>query len=179
MGIDHRTSQTRRRAGVSHLPTVRQSLCGVALAIAAASSALGAGQSAAAPVPVPPPNMKPAPAPAPLRHDPIDGFVGRTYDSVAVLGGVIPGGGPLVVSFGPQRRIGLSAGCNQHGGRASMAGDRLTIGPMISTMMACPGPRGGADRWLTSFTSTPITWRAFGPVLILQGPHETVVLTQR
>lgn len=143
------------------------------------TSLLGAGQAAAAPTPIPPPQPRPAPAPPPRLPNAIDGFAGQTYESVAIIGGVIPGGQKLVVVFGPRGRIGLNAGCNQHAGTASMAGGQLRIGRLASTMMACPGPRAGADRWLASFTSVPLTWRAFGPVLVLSSPRQTVVLVRR
>ncbi|MFW0796848.1 META domain-containing protein [Gordonia sp. CPCC 205515] len=146
---------------------------------AVAMSVLGVGAAAAAPTPVPPPNLKPAPVPPHRTPNAIDGFTGQTYESVAVIGGTIPGGQKLVVAFGPRGRIGLNAGCNQHAGTASMAGDQLRIGQLVSTMMACPGPRAGADRWLASFTSVPLTWRAAGPVLILSSPRQTVILIRR
>ncbi|MGV9712051.1 META domain-containing protein [Gordonia sp. NPDC003424] len=181
--FDHRTfSPARTAAPAVARPASRTSTsratAGLVGAIALAASVLGAGQSAAAPAPVAPPNMKPAPISPHRLPNAIDGFAGRTYESVAVFGGVIPGGGPLRLAFGRQGALGLTAGCNQHVGRGSITGDQLRIGRLASTMMACPGPRADADRWLTTFVSVPLTLHAIGPVLTLSSPRQTVILVE-
>lgn len=164
---------------LSGSPSVRI-LLGVATLVVAALTTTGPGLSAAAPAPIPPAPIRPAPAPPPTEPGGLSPLLAdTTFTSVGVVGGAIPGGGPLTVTFGRDQRVGLDAGCNQHGGRATTVGDRLRIGSLISTMMACPSPRSGADRWLARFASEPLTWHRVGPVLALSSPRQTVILTER
>jgi len=37
-------------------------------------------------------------------------------------------------------RVGGNGGCNQYGGGITIAGERLSFGQLVSTMMACPSP---------------------------------------
>ncbi|MBL8588588.1 MAG: META domain-containing protein [Methylobacteriaceae bacterium] len=54
----------------------------------------------------------------------------------APLGG--SGGRTPTLRFGPQGRLTGDGGCNRFSGAWRVAGDRLTIGPLAATMMACP-----------------------------------------
>ncbi|WAC55677.1 META domain-containing protein [Gordonia sp. SL306] len=134
-------------------------------------SAFGIAAASAAPAPAPMPRPLPQTLPGML--------VGKSYSSVAVLGGVIPGGGPMTVHFERPDRISLGAGCNRHLGTATISSDQVRIHTLVSTRMACPGPRAGADQWLETFTSVPLTWRAFGPALVLSSPRQTVALVEQ
>ncbi|AZG44675.1 META domain-containing protein [Gordonia insulae] len=145
--------------------------------LALIAAILGATPATAVPAPRPPAPIRPLPVPPP--GDPLTPLTGKTYASVAVVGGAIPGGGPMTISFASDHRVGLGAGCNRHLGTVTVAGDQLRVRAPISTMMACPPPRSGADSWLTTFTSVPLTWRAVGPVLTLSSPRQTVVLVER
>ncbi|MFW0785012.1 META domain-containing protein [Gordonia sp. CPCC 206044] len=171
---DHPMSGPRHdRVGRSGLRRFRarltMMLAGMIMTVAAIS---GAGSADAAP-------MRPAPAPPVVPSEPFALLVGKTYSSVAVVGGMVPGGGPVRVSFGPRHSVGLNAGCNQHVGTARMAPRQLIVGRLAATRMACPGPRAGADRWLTTFTSVPLDWRLVGPVLSLSSPRHTVILVEQ
>lgn len=147
---------------------------GVALAVPALITA----PAAAAPAPLPPAPIRPAPVPPVVPDDPYTLLADRTYSSVTVIGGSIPGGGPLVVAFDDTRRVGMDAGCNSHAGGVTVTGDELRIHRLASTMMACPPPRADADDWLARFASVPLTWHVFGPVLTLSSPLQTVVLLE-
>ncbi|MCH5642677.1 MULTISPECIES: META domain-containing protein [unclassified Gordonia (in: high G+C Gram-positive bacteria)] len=109
-------------------------------------------------------------APAPL--------LGKHYSSTAVTGTPIPGGGPLVIDFPSAGRIALTAGCNRHIGSVRIEGSTMRIGPLMSTRMACPGPRAGADAWLANFTKAPLNWYSVGQALVLTGPTNQVLLTE-
>ncbi|MCF3939508.1 MULTISPECIES: META domain-containing protein [Gordonia] len=139
---------------------------------------LVAGPVAAAPAPVPPAPIRPAPVPPLPLDDPYALLAGRTYTSVTVIGGTIPGGGPVVIGFDNAHRVGMDAGCNSHAGSVAVTGDRLRIGRLASTMMACPPPRADADEWLARFTSVPLVWRVIGPILTLSSPVHTVILLE-
>ncbi|MEE4024631.1 META domain-containing protein [Gordonia sp. PKS22-38] len=164
-------------------PKARGSLRSVLLAVAFVAliaPVVGIGAATAAPVPVPPAPIRPAPVPPVLPDDPYTLLAGNSYSSIGVIGGAIPGGGPLTVTFAEdERRVGLDAGCNQHAGAVTVNVDQLRIDRLASTMMACPAPRSEADGWLTRFTSVPLTWRVLGPVLALSSPVQTVVLVEQ
>ncbi|GAB86509.1 META domain-containing protein [Gordonia rubripertincta] len=106
-------------------------------------------------------------------------FVGKSYSSTAVTGPQIPGGGPLQLTFTAANRISLFAGCNRHVGEMTVEGSVLRVGSLASTMMACPGPRAGADEWITALTSEPLTWYSVGHALVLSGPGTQVLLTEK
>lgn len=178
---DHVIPRLRMRSlGQTARTGTARILLGVVTLVAAAATTAEPGLAAAALAPIPPAPIRPAPAPPPPPAGGLSPLLANTtFGSVGVAGGAIPGGGPLTITFGPNPHVGLDAGCNQHGGRATTVGDQLLIGSLISTMMACPPPRSGADRWLARFTSVPLRWHRVGPVLTLSSPRQTVILTER
>ena len=50
--------------------------------------------------------------------------------------------GQFTVEFKADGTIGVRADCNGCGGSYTLAGDRLTVGPLVCTLIACPTPRG-------------------------------------
>ncbi|MEE3850060.1 META domain-containing protein [Gordonia sp. LSe1-13] len=179
--LSHRAAErgNRQVTAPKGLGSLRSVLLAVAF-LALVAPVVGTGAATAAPVPVPPAPLRPAPVPPILPDDPYTLLAGHSYSSVGVIGGAIPGGGPLTVDFARgERRVGLDAGCNQHAGTVTVKGDQLRIDRLASTMMACPAPRSEADGWLTRFTSVPLTWRVLGPVLALSSPVQTVVLVEQ
>ena len=103
-------------------------------------------------------------------------LLGKHYSSTAVTGPQIPGGEPLVVDFPSAGRIALSAGCNRHIGPVAIDGSTMRVGPLMSTRMACAGPRAGADQWLEDLTRTPLTWYSVGQALIVTGKSNQILL---
>lgn len=103
----------------------------------------------------------------------------RTFLSTSVTWPPIPGDGPLEVVFGPAGRLAATAGCNRHSGGVAFDGSTLTAGPLASTMMACPGPRGESDAWLSEFFSAPLTWSLTGDTLTLSRDGRSVELAER
>lgn len=119
-----------------------------------------------------------APAPGPSS------LVGTTFLSTGITGAPIPGGGPLEVTFPNPGRIAATAGCNRHLGEVTFDGTTMTAGPLASTMMACPGPRGEADAWITDFFAAPLDWSTPSRTTLVLGRGEgrdrrTVTLTER
>ncbi|WP_440713006.1 META domain-containing protein [Gordonia sp. FQ] len=108
-------------------------------------------------------------------------LVGKTYLSTAVTGAQIPGGGPLEVAFPQAGRLTATAGCNRHMGEVTVDSDTMTAGALASTLMACPGPAGQADAWLSDFFAGPLSWQLTGDTLVLRQSRGTVsvTLTQR
>lgn len=106
-------------------------------------------------------------------------FVGKSYSSTTVTGPQIPGGGPLQVTFPAANRISLFAGCNRHVGEMKVDGSVLRLASLASTMMACPGPRSGADDWINTFTKEPLTWYSVGHALVLTAEGTQVLLMEK
>ena len=107
-----------------------------------------------------------------------DDLVGQTYLSTKVTGPAIPGGGPLVLRF-TKGSLSANAGCNGHGGSVSFDGDTMTTGKLMGTMMACPPPRDGTDRWISALFSEPLTWKLAGSELVLSRGEQSVTLTRQ
>jgi heat shock protein HslJ len=60
---------------------------------------------------------------------------------VSVLSGTI-----LTAEFGQDGSLSGSGGCNTYGGGYETTGNQITIGPLVSTMMACGEPVGVMDQ---------------------------------
>ncbi|MBM7368954.1 META domain-containing protein [Gordonia hydrophobica] len=116
-------------------------------------------------------------ADADVSSDPAD-LVGKTFLSTDGTTPAVPGGGPLVLAFTPGH-LSANAGCNGHGGTVVFDGDTMTAGRLMGTMMACPPPRDGADRWVSDLFGAPLTWRLDGAELHLSRGDRAVVLTER
>jgi len=71
--------------------------------------------------------------------------------------------------------ISLSAGCNQMSGSVTLEGDRLTVGPLASTMMGCEEPLMAQDEWLASLLAEPVVWLLDGDTLVLTTDDGTVI----
>jgi heat shock protein HslJ len=59
--------------------------------------------------------------------------------------GSIPGGVVATLTFGPDGRVDVNAGCNRGGGTAIVDGDQIAFGPIATTKMACQGPAGDIE----------------------------------
>lgn len=103
-------------------------------------------------------------------------LTGRTFVSTQVTGTPIPGDGPLIVEFPEAGRIAATAGCNRFVGAVDLTGHTLEAPDLAATMMACPPPRDGADRWLTGLFGSAPEWLLHDDVLTLTGDGSTVVL---
>jgi heat shock protein HslJ len=49
--------------------------------------------------------------------------------------------------------LGISAGCNQMGGAYAVTDGVLTVGPMMTTEMACEEPLMAQDQWISAFVN--------------------------
>ncbi|MFW0794831.1 META domain-containing protein [Gordonia sp. CPCC 205515] len=105
-------------------------------------------------------------------------LAGKSFSSTEVKGTEIPGGGPLVITFPDAGRVSLTAGCNRHIGSITVDGDTMTFHQLASTMMACPPPRDGADKWVAEFTKQPVTWAVHDDHLELSRGDQQVALVE-
>lgn len=60
------------------------------------------------------------------------------------------------LEFGPDRFTGR-AGCNRLSGAYARSGERLTMGPVAATRMACPEPGMGHERRVLAILGGPLT----------------------
>ncbi|RDI67298.1 META domain-containing protein [Nocardia pseudobrasiliensis] len=104
--------------------------------------------------------------------------MGHTFVSTKVDGTPIPGGGPLVLTFA-DGRVSAQAGCNTSSGPVAFDGDVLRVSGLATTMMGCPGERGGADGWQTELLQAAPTWKLDGTTLTLTGNGKTVTLLDK
>jgi heat shock protein HslJ len=76
--------------------------------------------------------------------------------------------------------VSVHAGCNRMHGDYRLAGDRLTVGPLASTEMACAQPLMEQDAWLSrTVLASPLTAKLDGDTLTLTRPGLELVLTDR
>ena len=74
-------------------------------------------------------------------------------------------------------RFAASAGCNRMMGGATITPDGLALGPVASTMMACPPPLDAAERALAEALAATRGWRIAGRALeLLDGAGAPVAL---
>ncbi len=92
----------------------------------------------------------------------------ETSWAIVEIDGESVSGSNYVLQFGAGRLTG-QAGCNRFSGPYSVAGDRLTAGPIMATRMACPEPRMGHERSAMRLLG--------GPVAISHPDGDTLVLT--
>ena len=66
-----------------------------------------------------------------------EGLAGSEWRPVELNGAGQPGDTTLSVQFGANGRLNGFSGCNRFSGGYTTSGERITIGPLASTRMAC------------------------------------------
>lgn len=93
---------------------------------------------------------------------------GRAFLSQSATGITLAPGATLRIEFA-DGQVSFSGGCNGHGGAATFDGDQLTVGPMMSTMMACDQPLMDQDAAVAAFLNAGVTVLLDGNNLALTG----------
>jgi len=114
------------------------------LPLTAALAVLVAGCSAGTGAPAPTTGGGPPIASAPAGPK---GLEGRTFLATDAVGRTLVPGSVVRVSF-QAGRVGATGGCNSMGGPYTIAGDRLTVGQLTMTEMACAPALMDQDQWL-------------------------------
>jgi heat shock protein HslJ len=73
-----------------------------------------------------------------------------------------------------ERRLSGSGGCNRLLGSYELDGNRLTFGPVATTMMACPEPLMRRERAFLQVLEATTAWRIDGETLELLAGDEVV-----
>ncbi|MEN6343611.1 MAG: META domain-containing protein [Methanospirillum sp.] len=79
-------------------------------------------------------------------------FLGANGETVRAVAGSVP-----LVTFSRDGSVTGTAGCNHFTANYTVSGDRLSIGPTVSTLMACPVPTGLMDQEQRVFELFPLT----------------------
>jgi heat shock protein HslJ len=95
-------------------------------------------------------------------------LAGKTYLSQSTTGITLADGAVLRISF-DDGRISVSGGCNGMGGDVTFEGDAMTVGPMMSTQMACDQPLMDQDSAVQAFLTAGTTVSVDGDTLVLTG----------
>lgn len=102
---------------------------------------------------------------------------GPTWRSVEMRGEPVTEDPPVTATFAADDTVAGSSGCNRYTGPATVTGDRLEVGPLASTMMACE-PATVMDReaaYLQALESAD-RWERDGDRLRVRDTDGTVVL---
>lgn len=102
----------------------------------------------------------------------------ETYWPILDIDGAIVSGGEYVIEFGLDRLSGR-AGCNRFSGPFRQEGDRLTVGPLAVTRMACPPPRMAHERRVLEILRAGVTIaRQGGNAMVLRGANGAIRIGQ-
>ncbi len=103
------------------------------------------------------------------------GLVNTSWTVVSVAGQpTLPDARPTM-TFAQDATVSGTSGCNQYTGSFRTDGDRITIGPVSSTLMGCDGERGQQEAAFLSAVQGATTWQqAEDGNLVLAGAGEIV-----
>jgi heat shock protein HslJ len=87
-------------------------------------------------------------------------------------------GSTITMEFDADGQVSGNGGCNQYSGGYSVDGSSISIGPLRSTMMACPDEAVGTQeaQFLAALDMVE-TWSLAGDELTLLGTGETILVT--
>ncbi|MEI6401285.1 MAG: META domain-containing protein [Actinomycetota bacterium] len=105
-------------------------------------------------------------------------LAGKTYLSQTTTGITLAPDAVLRISF-EDGRISVSGGCNGMGGDVTFEGDAMTVGPMMSTQMACDQSLMDQDSAVQAFLTAGTTVSVDGDTLTLTGGEATITLLDR
>jgi heat shock protein HslJ len=116
------------------------------------------------------PDTAPATTPAP-GGDLAELLDGKAYLSQSTTGITLADGAVLRISF-DDGRISVSGGCNGMGGDVTFEGDTMTVGPMMSTQMACDQPLMDQDSAVQAFLTAGTTVSVDGDTITITGTFD-------
>jgi heat shock protein HslJ len=73
------------------------------------------------------------------------------------------------INFAADGQVSGNMGCNGFGGEYEQAGTRLTFGPIMSTMMACPEPQMSQETTSLSILIGTVDFQLDGDMLKIDG----------
>lgn len=82
-----------------------------------------------------------------------------------------------VITFGPEGILSGTAGCNRFSGGFGIEGANITIGPLMSTKMACGDQLMDQEAAVMAALEGAATWSTTGVTAELRGPEDTIQVT--
>ncbi len=83
------------------------------------------------------------------------------------------------ITFAKDGSVYGDSGCNRFTGTYKVKGDRIKIGPLASTMMACPEPQMSAEMTFLTRLQAAVSYRATSRVLKVFAPKDMIRFTAR
>jgi heat shock protein HslJ len=87
------------------------------------------------------------------------GLVGTSWTVGTINGGNVVSIAPPTITFSTDRKVGGTTGCNQYSGLFSTDGNKITVGAMSSTEMACDGATSEQEAAFLNGLGGAATWR--------------------
>ncbi len=105
----------------------------------------------------------------------VTGYITGTGETAAVVSPLVDT--QPVVTFGPDGIVSGSGGCNLFSGGYGIEGSDITIGPLMTTLMACADDLMAQDAALTAALEGAATWSVSGTTAELRGATDTLQVT--
>jgi heat shock protein HslJ len=83
------------------------------------------------------------------------------------------------ITFAKDGSVFGDSGCNRFTGSYKVKGDRITIGPLASTMMACPEPQMSAETTFLTRLQAAVSYHATSRVLKVFAPKDMIRFTAK
>jgi heat shock protein HslJ len=117
-----------------------------------------------------------AQAPASLEGEwEITGYLTGSGETAAVVSPIVDSGATL--TFGPDGIVSGTAGCNQFSGGFGVEDANITIGPLMSTMMACSDELMAQEVGVMQALEGAATWSVTGSTAELRGETDLIQIT--
>ncbi|GAA1552742.1 META domain-containing protein [Kribbella lupini] len=111
------------------------------------------------------------------------GLGGKTYLATGLSENGVPKkiapGTTISLQFKDDGSLFANAGCNHIGGKASTRGDKLKVGDLNMTQMACDEPRQGQEEWLLALLESEPTWKTDADKLTITSGGKVLQLQDR
>lgn len=105
----------------------------------------------------------------------ITGYLVGSGETAAVTSPIVDT--TAVLTFGPDGIVSGTAGCNQFSGGYGIEGNDITIGPLMSTMMACEDALMEQEAAVMRALEGAATWSVSGETAELRSEEDTIQVT--
>jgi heat shock protein HslJ len=105
----------------------------------------------------------------------VTGYLIGSGDTAAVTSPIADT--PVIITFGPDGIVSGTAGCNQFSGGYGVEGRDITIGPLMSTKMACADDLMAQEAAVIAALEGAATWSVTGSTAELRGDTDTLQVT--
>ncbi|MBX3028925.1 MAG: META domain-containing protein [Chloroflexi bacterium] len=105
----------------------------------------------------------------------VTGYLTGSGETAAVVSPIVDS--QPVITFGPDGIVSGTAGCNQFSGGFGIEGSDITIGPLMSTMMACADDLMAQEAGVMLALEGAATWSISGTTATLLNDEGTIQVT--